>query len=92
MKPRSPLRTLAIAGCALILAAGALLLIVGAAVLTLRESPRVISGITPGGSSGAAYTLRSQQQAVAAERGAPRSFALLFYTVRAARGLVLDRP
>ena len=81
MKPRSPLRTLALAGCALIVAAGAaaILLIVGAAVLTLRESPRVISGITPGGAPGAAYSLSAQQQAVAAERGAPESFALLFY-------------
>jgi len=81
MKPRSPLRVFAFAGCALVLAAGgaAILLIVGAAVLTLRTSPRVVSGITPGGSSGAAYSLSAQQQAIAAERGAPESFALLFY-------------
>lgn len=81
MKRRSPLRSIAFAGCALLLAAGAaaLLLVIGAAVLTLRESPRVVSGITPGGSPGAAYTLSAQQQAVASERGAPESFALLFY-------------
>jgi hypothetical protein len=81
MKPRSPLRLLASAGCALLLAAGAaaVLLVVGATVLTLRESPRVISGISPGASSAAAYTLSPQQQAVTAERGAPESFSLLFY-------------
>ena len=81
MKRRSPLRTCALAGCALLLVAGAaaILLVVGAAVLTLRTSPRVVTGITPAGSPGAAYSLSAHQQAVAAERGAPESFALLFY-------------
>ena len=93
MKPRSPLPTHTLAGCALLLAAGAtaILLVVGAAVLTLRTSPRVISGIPPDGSSGAPFTLRSQQQAVAAERGAPRSYALLFYTVRTPRWIIVHR-
>jgi hypothetical protein len=81
MKRTSPLRTCAVAGCALILVTGAAatLLIVGATLLTLRTTPRVVSGITPAAPPGEGYPRSAQQQAVAAERGAPESFAILFY-------------
>jgi hypothetical protein len=81
MKRRSPLRTFALAGCGLILVAGAagILLAVGATLLTLRTTPRVVSGITPAASPGPSFALSAAQQAIAAERGAPESFAILFY-------------